>query len=105
VIERAVVVAEGDAITPPDLPDAIRAPSAMIASKAAAPSPTTQPAAPAGQDMKAQMQRHEAIVIFEALKRADWNQSEAARALRIPLRTLVHKIKTYGIKKLGYGLG
>jgi DNA-binding NtrC family response regulator len=27
------------------------------------------------------------------------NQTEAARALNLPLRTLVHKIQTYGIKK------
>jgi transcriptional regulator with PAS, ATPase and Fis domain len=104
VIERAVVVADGEVITVQDLPDAIRAPSAVIAGKPTA-SPPPRPSAPAAHDMKSQMQRHEAIVIFEALKQADWNQSEAARALRIPLRTLVHKIKTYGIKKLGYELG
>jgi len=107
VVERAVVIAEADVITAQDLPEAIRVPSAMVVGRAAvaSPPPTRTEPPPAPGDMKSQMQRHEATVIFDALRKAAWNQSEAARELRIPLRTLVHKIKLYGIKKLGYEMG
>ncbi len=35
----------------------------------------------------------------DALRRAGGNQTQAARLLDMPLRTLVHKIKSYGIQK------
>ena len=38
-------------------------------------------------------------LILRALHKHNGNQTEAARALGLPLRTLVHKIQTYGIKK------
>ena len=55
-------------------------------------------------DLRAQMMRHEADVIVETLRACGWNQTEAARRLDIPLRTLVHKIKAHGLKKLGFGV-
>ena len=36
-------------------------------------------------------------LIHEALARADGNQSEAARLLRVPRRTLAHKVKRHGL--------
>ncbi|MGK3992717.1 sigma 54-interacting transcriptional regulator [Sorangium sp. So ce1024] len=111
-IERAVVIAEGERITEDDLPERVRA-----AQVAPAP-PRDEPAqggeeAQGGEDLcaemsdgadglKARLQRYEAEVIVAALRRTGWNQTEAARALGIPLRTLVHKLKALGIKKLGY---
>ena len=56
-------------------------------------------------DLKAQLAAAEAAIILEALGAAGGNQSEAARALKMPLRTLVFKIKRYGIRKLGYDVG
>ena len=50
------------------------------------------------------MQRYEAELIIAALNESDGNQTEAAKSLQMPLRTLVHKMKTYGVKKLGYGM-
>ncbi|MEJ7731967.1 MAG: helix-turn-helix domain-containing protein [Polyangiaceae bacterium] len=47
----------------------------------------------------------EAAIILEALRAANGNQSEAARALKMPLRTLVFKLKRHGIRKLGYEVG
>ena len=47
--------------------------------------------------------RAEPASLVAALKRAGWNQTETARRLRMPLRTLVYKLKAHGIKKLGYG--
>ena len=51
------------------------------------------------------MARYEAELIVQALRDAGWNQTAAAQALGMPLRTLVYKIKVLGIKKLGYGAG
>ena len=38
-------------------------------------------------------------MILRALHEHSGNQTAAARALSLPLRTLVHKIQTYVIKK------
>jgi DNA-binding NtrC family response regulator len=52
--------------------------------------------------LKERVERVEAEFIVEALREAGWSQTDAARKLDVPLRTLQHKIKTLGIKKLGY---
>ena len=49
------------------------------------------------------MDRLEAEVLLDALRACGWNQTHAARRLQMPLRTLVHKIKVHGLRKLGYG--
>ncbi|AUX23525.1 sigma-54 dependent transcriptional regulator [Sorangium cellulosum] len=134
-IERAVVIAEGEAILARDLPERIRhtvsvssppraspraaelsrssepdgAPSAPAVTRrasepargAADPAP---PATPAAGGLKIRLEQIEADLLIEALRASDWNQTEAARRLELPLRTLQHKIKVYGIKKLGYGV-
>jgi DNA-binding NtrC family response regulator len=48
--------------------------------------------------------RFEAELILDALHKAGGNQTEAARALQIPIRTLAHKMQALGIKKK-YGGG
>ena len=53
--------------------------------------------------LRERLRRHEAELILEALRLAGWNQTEAARRLKLPRRTLVYKPKTLGIAKLGYG--
>jgi DNA-binding NtrC family response regulator len=47
--------------------------------------------------LKRRVRRFEARLIRDALARAGGNKSEAARRLRIPLRTLTHKLSAYGI--------
>jgi len=37
--------------------------------------------------------------ILKALKKADWNQSEAARILRIHRNTLIQKMKSLAIRE------
>ena len=37
-------------------------------------------------------------LIADALEQARGNQTEAARRLRMPLRTLVNKVKAFGLK-------
>jgi DNA-binding NtrC family response regulator len=90
VIERAVVLAEGTTITPADLTDRVRGGSRA----AAEPDPELEPG-----DYREQLRRYEADLILRALHKHNGNQTEAARALNLPLRTLVHKIQSYGIKK------
>jgi transcriptional regulator with PAS, ATPase and Fis domain len=98
-IERAVVIAEGDVITARDLPARMRAaaPAAPEVSPSIAPPQRTGTGS-----LKERVDRVEAEVIVDALREAGWSQTEAARRLDVPLRTLQHKIKTLGIKKLGY---
>ncbi|MFO0762785.1 MAG: sigma 54-interacting transcriptional regulator [Byssovorax sp.] len=51
-------------------------------------------------DLRTKLQRYEAQLILDALRQNRWNQTEAAKQLGMPLRTLVHKIKVLEIKKL-----
>ena len=94
-IERAVVLAEGNAITTADLTDRITGGSMRAQ--------TVDPEAAESGDMpadhKEHLKRYEAQLILKALHKHNGNQTEAAKALGLPLRTLVHKIHTYGIKK------
>jgi DNA-binding NtrC family response regulator len=91
VIERAVVLAEGSTILPGDLTDRVRGGARAAASE---PEPSDEPG-----DYREHVRRYEAELILRALHKHNGNQTEAARSLNLPLRTLVHKIHTYGIKK------
>jgi transcriptional regulator with GAF, ATPase, and Fis domain len=55
-------------------------------------------------DFRSAMQRYEAQLIVDALRESGWNRTAAARRLQMPVRTLSHKIRQHGIKKLGYAL-
>jgi DNA-binding NtrC family response regulator len=92
-IERAVVLAEGRAITLADLTDRIRGASRAPAGEAG------DPGSEVPTDYREHVRRYETELIVRALHKANGNQTEAAKALGLPLRTLVHKITTYGIKK------
>ena len=80
------------------------------ASRPSSPPPPQRPSSPPPppiptpsegfSDLKLKLQRYEAQLILEALRSTRWNQTEAARALGMPLRTLVHKIKAFDIKKM-----
>ncbi|HEY0191515.1 MAG TPA: sigma 54-interacting transcriptional regulator [Kofleriaceae bacterium] len=94
VIERAVVLAEGTAIMPEDLTDRVRGARLPQAPAPGEPAEALQPG-----DYKEHVRRYETELILRALHKHDGNQTEAARTLGLPLRTLVHKIQTYGIKK------
>jgi DNA-binding NtrC family response regulator len=50
--------------------------------------------------LRAHLERIEKEAIVLALRETGGNQTEAARRLDMPLRTLQQKIKTYDIKKL-----
>jgi DNA-binding NtrC family response regulator len=50
-------------------------------------------------ELRSRVQQYEAHLIRSTLIAVGWNRAEAARRLRMPLRTLAHKIKVLGIKK------
>ena len=50
-------------------------------------------------DFRNRMEQLEAAVLSHALAEAGHNQSETARRLGMPLRTLVHKIRVHGIRR------
>jgi transcriptional regulator with GAF, ATPase, and Fis domain len=120
-IERAAVIAEGDAIRVIDLPERVRG-SLLDASPESVPEGIPidfhrdEPLAssdegdmPSPSDrgtgtLRERIDRYEADLVFRALQTAGWNQSVAARALGLPRRTLQHKIKAHGIQRLGYAI-
>ena len=50
-------------------------------------------------DLRARLHEYEASTIREMLESVGWNQSEAARRLGMPIRTLSNKVKALGIKR------
>jgi two-component system response regulator AtoC len=89
-IERAVILATGPAIEPEDLP--LQPPPSAYTAATLRP-----PEMPSGK-LKDQVRAYESELILDALKQHGWNQTEAARALNIPIRTLAHKIQLFGLK-------
>lgn len=116
-VERAVVVATTDRVELADLPERVRGaarPSASTGpsssssssrlprvSEAPSPLPAPEPTldAPVDGDFRARIEAYERNLILDALSKTGGNQSEAAKLLRMPRRTLVHKIRQYGIAK------
>ena len=93
-IDRAVVLAENKTIMLADLTDRIRG-----ATKAAAAVAEPGEGGALPSDYKEHLRKYETELILKALHKHGGNQTEAAKALGLPLRTFVHKIQTYGIKK------
>jgi DNA-binding NtrC family response regulator len=94
VIERAVVVASTDTVTIDDLPEHLREPISAVGD-----TDDPMPELPSDADFRDRVRAYETQLILDALSRTNGNQTQAAKLLRMPLRTLVHKIRTYGIKK------
>jgi DNA-binding NtrC family response regulator len=118
VVERAVVIARSDVVTLADLPERMRegakAPQASIPAPSDNAASQAQPAdarsaLAAGlpddptldykERLRREMQRYETQLIVGALTRANGNVTAAAQALKIPVRTLTHKMQALGIKK------
>jgi DNA-binding NtrC family response regulator len=106
VIERAAVICTGELLEPEDLPERLRASVAgqqhMVDSTSSL--RASVPLAPRAEELSAvpfrdRIRDYEVKLITDALEAASGNQSRAAELLQMPLRTLVHKIKAYGLKK------
>ncbi|MBX3469745.1 MAG: sigma-54-dependent Fis family transcriptional regulator [Planctomycetes bacterium] len=90
VLERAVILEDGDAISLGSLPDAI---VCALDGRAAA----AEPAAPAGAADIRPLDDEERRVIQRALELTGWNVKEAAERLRIGRATIYRKIERYGL--------
>ncbi len=84
VIERAVLLAQQDYITPADLPERIRG---EITQKETFPT------------LKDALEEFEKTLIFNTLKRFSFDKEKAAHSLGIDLTTLYRKIKKYEISE------
>jgi two-component system NtrC family response regulator len=92
VIERLVVLSDGNEITMDDLPEELRRerpPTEMLQ--------LTLP--PEGISLEGV----EKELIERALKMFDWNQTRAARYLDISRRTLIYRMEKFGLRKEGAG--
>lgn len=92
-IERAAVICATETVEASDLPDRVRGGSQSVDSR------SSGTPADDGRTFKEQIKDYELDLILNALEAAEGNQTQAAKALGMPLRTLVHKIRSYGIKK------
>ncbi|MBU5615264.1 sigma-54-dependent transcriptional regulator [Geomonas azotofigens] len=89
-VERLLIMREGDQIGVDELPAKI---------SAAAPAPEGGVLRlPAGGYSLEQLEME---VVLEALNRCDWNQTAAARFLRIPRHTLIYRMEKYNITQPG----
>ena len=82
VIERAALVVDGDRVAAADLPFAV--------------APSASPVPAALPDALAAVERAR---IVEALAQCDGNQTRAAAALGMPLRTFVKRLDQYGVSR------
>jgi sigma-54 dependent transcriptional regulator len=54
---------------------------------------------PRDSDLRASLRRVERRGFVEALRRTNWNVTEAARALGLPRRTVVYRMSRLGLKR------
>ena len=88
IIERLVVLAVGDKISADDLPEFLRRGSSL-------PDLIRLDLSPQGISLEA----IEKDLIIKALKKFNWNQTQAARYLDISRRTLNYRMEKHGIRK------
>jgi len=86
MVERLLIMRNGDTITLDDLPDKIGAHRTLSATAV-----INLP------DDGYSLEQLEREVVYEALERNGWNQTAAARFLRIPRHTLIYRMEKYGI--------
>jgi DNA-binding NtrC family response regulator len=102
-MERAVVIAGAPELSAEDLPDRLRR-SPAPAPRSVGGRGTTRERGDSGErDLRSELRDYERAMILEALEEADGVQTEAAKLLSLPLRTLVHKMKKLGIRRKSNG--
>ncbi|MEM9177202.1 MAG: sigma-54 dependent transcriptional regulator [Myxococcota bacterium] len=94
LIERAVILTDGDAIESSALPNAVSETKSLPALADEAETPESDE----DLNLKRARQRFEASLIRRALARTDGNRTHAAKLLEISHRALLYKIKDYGIR-------
>jgi DNA-binding NtrC family response regulator len=102
VIERAVLVSPGDVIRPVDLPEALREAVGPDAAPARDRTVNSRPRVESGGDcFKSRVRCFEVRLLRRALERTNWNKTAAAQQLQMPLRTLMHKVQAFGLRRGG----
>ncbi|ATB27987.1 sigma-54-dependent transcriptional regulator [Melittangium boletus] len=96
-MERAVLLAEGDWISPQNLPERLGFPPVRPATPAPPAAPVLQPSADANLSLKRAIRDLEESYIRAALRRTRGNRTRAAEVLEISHRALLYKLKEYGI--------
>jgi two-component system response regulator AtoC len=87
VIERAVILSDGDRLTLPDLAENVSGAEARLGDGASR-----------SFDLRPARRRFEADFIRRALRQTDGNRTHAARLLAISHRALLYKLKEYAIR-------
>lgn len=99
VIERMVVLADGDRLTMADIPDEITNVETIIPTVTAiAPIPAASNAAPTEKNANS-LADAEKNAILNALEKSGYNKTKAAERLGISRRTLHRKLKEWSIEK------
>jgi transcriptional regulator with PAS, ATPase and Fis domain len=103
VIERAALVSGASVLEPADLELDLPLPSSTDASPSGSPIQTSEPSqggAPASEaSLKQELENIERRRILDALARCGGNQTQAAKALGIPRRTLLARLDVYGVPR------
>jgi transcriptional regulator with PAS, ATPase and Fis domain len=94
-IERAVVVTRGALIGASDLPVRVREAQRHGAVTEQGPRPVVA----ATGSVRETVRSYEASRLREVLVAAQWNRTEAAQKLEMPVRTLSYRMKVLGLKK------
>jgi DNA-binding NtrC family response regulator len=92
LVERLVIMSEGEVVGLKDLPERFRQPQA-------APPAAAFPAA--GIHLTSMVQQFEKDLILKALQRSNWVKSQAARLLHLNRTTLLEKMKKQNIPSAG----
>jgi len=87
VIERAIILADGDTLGLRELPRGVASPSAAV-----------ETSGTSDHSLKRARRAAEIEVIRRALQATSGNRTHAARLLEISHRTLLYKLKEYGIR-------
>ena len=92
LIERLVVLNEGEEILPEDLPEKLRMESGR-------PTPRNLDVNGEGISFNTAVSEFEKALIISALEKTNWVKNKAAQLLKIKRTTLVEKIKRYQLGK------
>ncbi len=91
LVERLLIMRNDDTITSEDLPDKIRNGNSAAGTLSGSGFSIDLP------DEGYSLEQLEREVVIQALERNGWNQTAAARFLRIPRHTLIYRMEKYGI--------
>ncbi len=97
ILERALIYAEGDAILAADLDFAGRSRIARTDFAGAEPSRASLATGPESSGVDTSLDSVEKVAIERALAKQGGNRTKAAQELGISRRTILNKIKKYGL--------